>query len=114
MKKFIKEWQGIISTAILIGVFCVMPKMLSFFSPNSGTIDFAYLQALSFSTMVFFSAVLCSWIAIQCDWKIFTDSRSFRDDWRYLTPFQRTLIMQGTIMCLILFYILCFFALPKP
>lgn len=115
--KFLKAWKGIISTAIVLLVFCGLPSVFRFFRPTSGTIDWGYLQGLVFSTIVFFSAILCAWIAIQCDWSIFTDYISRKkasDDWRYLTPFQRTVVMHSVILILILFYILCFFALPKP
>jgi len=97
--------------------FCLFPWMLSKINPASGTIDLAYLQALVFSTFVFFAAILCAWIAIQCDWKIFTGyikDGDLQDDWNHLTAIQRILILKGTIFVLIIAYILCYFALPKP
>jgi len=117
VKNFIKEWHGALTALGVVAGFCLFPTLLSGLHSTSGTIDWAYLQALAFSTFVFFSAILCSWIAIQCDWKIFTTyikDRELHDDWLHLKPIQRILILKATIFLLIVAYILCFAFLPKP
>lgn len=110
-------WHGAYALAAVVGLFCLMPWILRMVDPTSGTISGAYVQALIFSTAVYFAAIFCGWLALKFDWKIFDayiDARDLHSDWRAVTPLQRLLIFSGTIMFLIALYIACYAFLPKP
>lgn len=114
---FLKRWQGLWALIAVIALFFIMPRLFEWAGMLSGTIDGAYIQALVFSTGVYFSAIFCGWLSLQFDWKIldkYSDHVDIRSDWRSITPLQRVLIFNGTVFILILLYILCFACLPKP
>lgn len=114
---FLARWQGLWALIAVGFLFFVTPWIFRWFGTNSGVIDFAYVQALVFSTGVFFTAIFSAWLAIQLDWKIINnhiEEGDFIEDWRRLTAFQRTAIIFSSLAFLIFAFILCFFALPKP
>jgi hypothetical protein len=110
-----KNWQGLLSLVVAVGVFWIAPLALRMLDPTAGAFDAGYLQRPVLALVYMAFGHFVAWAFLQLDWPTidkWIDAGGFRTAWDNQVSRSRIFILGSILVLELTLYVACLFAVP--